>query len=227
MWIVGKCIYTLSAFSLTLSLSLCIVIWLLLYFMPLEYYECSCLWQIFWPKKYARKKKNETRITSHIKPMERTKCAQKLMLIACNGYERVELAVLNFATFWISVQNEKYKMQTSQNHQSRYDTIRYGRWNRNNPLPYAVNKHFWLECAHEAKHTYTHNERQWTVDGVHRDDGSVFCSVRQHIRTCITYTRPHWAVQTRWPNDSFSTVIPIIATKTTTHNIFQQKSQPV
>lgn len=45
-----------------------------------------------------KEKHNSTRI--YIKVMERTKCAQKLMLIACDGYEKesvCEWYALNFS----------------------------------------------------------------------------------------------------------------------------------
>lgn len=102
-------------------------------------------------------------------------------------------------------------MQTSRNHQSWY-----GRWDRNNPLV-VVNKHFWLEWARTThSHTVPHTMTVF-ICPLHRTvfRGTMVESGSQ-CRTPTHLHQPHRAVETRWLNDSFGTVIPIIATTKTT-----------
>lgn len=99
-----------------------------------------------------------------------------------------------------------------------HKTINRGarRWeSKNNPL-FVVNKHFWLEWARTnttplaayndsvSMPTTTYNAR--CVHG--KQAHTVACHTHLH--------QPHKAVETRWLNDSFCTVIPIIATTKTT-----------
>lgn len=107
-------------------------------------------------------------------------------------------------------------MQTSQNHQS----CGTGRWNRNTEgCCSVVNKHFWLEYAHEQAPPYKNTH-------IHSDKKVLICAMDSVLRLRVAHTptatptpftrKPHRAVQTRWLHDSFCMVIPIIATTKTT-----------